>query len=153
MDGGGFHDLPPHFNLRTSCPLRGSHERSVYRAIPAYTPSVSNNQPTNRSVQFEPCIPRHNEMKNHKTSPTTLQLHSPTPSLLCNLPGRDCKGRSHKPTAIIHRRLCPQQLLVSRLIRPMSPHQITILLSLQQRNQVNARPHFLPRKLTNSKGL
>lgn len=60
-----------------------------------------------------------------------------------------CNGicRPYKSIRIIRACALPRQFLLSRLIRIMPPHQITIFLGSQQWNEMDSRPHFLARKL------
>jgi len=52
-----------------------------------------------------------------------------------------------KPIAVISTCLATQQLLFSRPISQISPHQIPVFLRLQQWYEMYPRPHLLPRKL------
>ena len=45
-------------------------------------------------------------------------------------------------------RLLAQQLPLPRLVGPGPPHQVAVLLRLEQRYQMDAAPHLLAREFT-----
>lgn len=61
-------------------------------------------------------------------------------------PGMDFQRSS--PIRVINPRLSTHQLPLPRLISPIPPHQIPVLLRLKHGYQMDARPHFLPSELT-----
>ena len=52
------------------------------------------------------------------------------------------------PILVVNLHVVANQGLLPRLVRPVSPHLITVLLGLQQGNEVDASPHLLTRELT-----
>ena len=51
------------------------------------------------------------------------------------------------PVVVVDLCLCAHQLLLARLLGPVSADQIAVLLGLEHGNEVDTRPHLLARKL------
>ena len=58
------------------------------------------------------------------------------------------RGDVSVPIFVVNPHVVANQGLLPRLIGPVSPHLITVLLGLQQGNEVDASPHLLTRELT-----
>ncbi len=57
-------------------------------------------------------------------------------------------GRENPPITVVHLNVRAEQLALARLVGPIAPHLVAILLRLQQRRQVDARPHLLAPEFT-----
>jgi hypothetical protein len=55
--------------------------------------------------------------------------------------------RKYTPVVVVDLCLRTKELLLTRLLGPVSPHQVAVLLGLQHGDQVDARPHLLAREL------
>ena len=68
--------------------------------------------------------------------------------LFCDVRWRRRKCRADIAVRVVHLEVLAQELLLTRLVRQMPSYEITVLLGLENGDQVDARPHLLASKLT-----
>jgi hypothetical protein len=60
---------------------------------------------------------------------------------------KEGKRRRSVPIRVVNSHVFPQKLLLSRLVRQVPPDLVAVLLGLEERDEVDARPHLLAGEL------